>query len=122
MSILTSIALAIGALRLANQKVLVQELYCIETLARVDTLCLDKTGTITEGSMKVTGIETLSDYSQNEIRGILSKMFGALQDENATALAIREYCPVEVVPVKQIIPFLVLARPVLCCLKKKDIS
>lgn len=103
--ILTSIALAIGALRLANQKVLVQELYCIETLARVDTLCLDKTGTITEGSMKVTGIEPLSKYSQKEIRTILSRMFGALQDENATALAIREYCPVEVVPVKQIIPF-----------------
>lgn len=103
--ILTSIALAIGALRLASQKVLVQELYCIETLARVDTLCLDKTGTITEGKMKVTGIETVSSYTNHQIQEILSKMFGALQDENATALAIREYCVPEVVPVKQIIPF-----------------
>ncbi len=103
--ILTSVALAIGAFRLASQKVLVQELYCIETLARVDTLCLDKTGTITQGKMKVTGIESLSSYTTQEIQKILSSMFGALQDENATAMAIREYCDVEVVPVKQIIPF-----------------
>ena len=51
--LLTSIALTIGAVTLAMKKTLVQELYCIETLARVDVLCLDKTGTITEGSMKV---------------------------------------------------------------------
>ena len=50
---LTSVALTLGALVLANKKTLVQELYCIETLARVDTLCLDKTGTITEGTMCV---------------------------------------------------------------------
>ena len=71
--ILTSIALAIGALRLANRKVLVQELYCIETLARVDTLCLDKTGTITEGRMKVSGIEVLNDYTEAQVKEILSK-------------------------------------------------
>ena len=51
--LLTSVALTLGALSLARRKTLVQELYCIETLARVDTLCLDKTGTITEGSMCV---------------------------------------------------------------------
>ena len=51
--LLTSVALTLGALVLANKKTLVQELYCIETLARVDTLCLDKTGTITEGTMCV---------------------------------------------------------------------
>lgn len=55
--LLTSVALTLGALTLARKKTLVQELYCIETLARVDTLCLDKTGTITEGTMCVEEIE-----------------------------------------------------------------
>lgn len=55
--LLTSVALTLGAIVLANRKTLVQELYCIETLARVDTLCLDKTGTITEGTMCVERVE-----------------------------------------------------------------
>ena len=58
--LLTSVALTLGALYLANRKTLVQELYCIETLARVDTLCLDKTGTITEGSMCVEQVIPLN--------------------------------------------------------------
>ncbi len=60
--LLTSVALTLGALTLARKKTLVQELYCIETLARVDTLCLDKTGTITEGTMCVEEIE---EYDPN---------------------------------------------------------
>ena len=56
--LLTSVALTLGALILAQKKTLVQELYCIETLARVDTLCLDKTGTITEGTMCVESVES----------------------------------------------------------------
>ena len=55
--LLTSVALTLGALTLAKKKTLVQELYCIETLARVDTLCLDKTGTITEGTMCVEMVD-----------------------------------------------------------------
>lgn len=55
--LLTSVALTLGALTLARKKTLVQELYCIETLARVDTLCLDKTGTITEGTMCVERVD-----------------------------------------------------------------
>ena len=57
--LLTSVTLTIGAMKLALRKTLVQELYCIETLAKVDVLCLDKTGTITEGSMKVEEIVPL---------------------------------------------------------------
>lgn len=58
--LLTSVALTLGSLVLASKKTLVQELYCIETIARVDTLCLDKTGTITEGSMCVEKVELYS--------------------------------------------------------------
>ena len=64
--LLTSVALTLGALVLANKKTLVQELYCIETLARVDTLCLDKTGTITEGTMCVERVEPWSEVSENK--------------------------------------------------------
>lgn len=60
-------ALTLGALSLAKRKTLVQELYCIETLARVDTLCLDKTGTITEGSMCVEQVILLepADFQED---------------------------------------------------------
>ena len=64
--LLTSVALTLGALYLANRKTLVQELYCIETLARVDTLCLDKTGTITEGSMCVEQVIPLNSREPEE--------------------------------------------------------
>ena len=64
--LLTSVALTFGSMVLATKKTLVQELYCIETLARVDTLCLDKTGTITEGTMKVEDVQ-LYDTAQTTV-------------------------------------------------------
>lgn len=103
--LLTSIALSIGVMKLAQKNVLVQELYCIETLARVDTLCLDKTGTITEGKMKVIHIDTPLDLSM--IKQILANMFSSLQDDNITARAMREYVS-DIEPTKttkDIIPF-----------------
>ena len=64
--LLTSVALTLGSMVLATKKTLVQELYCIETLARVDTLCLDKTGTITEGTRKVEDVQ-LYDTAQTTV-------------------------------------------------------
>lgn len=86
--LLTSIALAVGALHLARRRTLVQELYCIETLARVDVLCLDKTGTLTKGEMQV---ETLISDDPSHCQRILASMMQASSDDNATAKAIRSY-------------------------------
>src|SRR5699024_4707295 len=60
--LLASVALAISAARLAMQKILIHDMKCIETLARVDVLCVDKTGTITENVMKVQGIRKTEEY------------------------------------------------------------
>lgn len=87
--LLTSTVLAVGVIRLSKHKVLVQELYCIETLARVDTLCLDKTGTITEGCMEVKDVVELDkDYSE-KIDDVLCSMVYALNDNNPTFSAIK---------------------------------
>lgn len=83
---LTSVALAISSFKLGKQSVLVQELYCIETLARTDTLCLDKTGTLTQGKLSVCHVEEIKN-----IDGILGDMMQTLPDENATALALRSH-------------------------------
>ena len=69
---LTSVALAISAYKLGKQKVLVQELYCIETLARTDTLCLDKTGTLTTGRFEVTMVESTGIPASDLLSVLLS--------------------------------------------------
>ena len=89
--LLTSTVLAISVMRLAENKVLVQELYCIETLARVDTLCLDKTGTLTEGSMEVKDIIGINT-SKDNIANILANLAKFSPDTNSTISAIREHC------------------------------
>lgn len=86
--LLTSTVLAVSVIRLSRNNVLVQELYCIETLARVDTLCLDKTGTITEGNMEVT--DYIPQNSKEEMETILSMLGTYSQDNNGTIEAIRE--------------------------------
>ncbi len=88
MFLLTSLTLAVGVIRLAKKRMLVQELYCIETLARVDTLCLDKTGTITDGTMTLKHIEILSKDSKSEIDSVLYSLVKSTKDENSTAKAI----------------------------------
>ena len=133
--LLTSVALTLGALVLANKKTLVQELYCIETLARVDTLCLDKTGTITEGTMCVervepyvsTGrVETAATESEpaespeaeaqgqvaadpafgDDINTVMGNMMYVLKDQNATIDALRKRFPAKQdMTLEHVIPF-----------------
>lgn len=88
MYLLTSVTLAIGVIRLANHKMLVQSMYSIEMLARCDVLCLDKTGTITDGTMVMKEIVTLAKTDEDELRRILHTLVDATGDNNATANAI----------------------------------
>ena len=90
MVLLTSMTLAVGALKLAHKKVLVRELPCIEMLARVDTLCLDKTGTITDGSMTVEQLVPVGTDEQT-LKQMLATLVGGTQDNNATAVAVSNY-------------------------------
>ena len=84
--LLTSTVLAVSVIRLSKRDVLVQQLYCIETLARVDTICLDKTGTLTEGVMEVEDVVVLNDkYNHVEILSKISRVF---IDDNPTMDAI----------------------------------
>lgn len=87
--LLTSVALALGAVRLVRRSTLVRELFCIETLARVDTLCLDKTGTITEGHLCVQGEESVKE--DIDLEQLMGRMVGALGDENETFQALRQH-------------------------------
>lgn len=91
--LLTSLALVASVLRLAQKKTLVHELSCIETLARVDTVCVDKTGTITENAMTVNSVRLLCGdrYNEEDIGMILARYVGAMHDDNDTMAAIREH-------------------------------
>ena len=88
--LLTSTVLAVSVIRLSKSNVLVQELYCIETLARVDTLCLDKTGTLTEGFMEVKDYVAING-TKDEMFNILSNISKTSEDENSTIKAIKTY-------------------------------
>lgn len=88
--LMTSIALAVGVIRLAQRNVLVQELYCIEMLARVNCICLDKTGTITDGTMSVKNVIDYNTVHGLATKNIVSAMLNALQDSNLTSVALQE--------------------------------
>ena len=89
--LLTSVAFAVGVVRLASARCLVQELPAIEVLARVDVLCADKTGTITEGSLAVSGVEVLGGAGEERVAAVLGA-FGHLDpDPNATSVAVGEF-------------------------------
>lgn len=91
--LITSTAFALGVIRLGKRKCLVQELPAIEGLARVDVVCADKTGTLTEGTLHYSGIETLSTISNSECELILSHIVHCDDDPNATAAAIKSALP-----------------------------
>ena len=88
--LLTSVALAVGVIRLSQNHTLVQELYCIEMLARVNVLCLDKTGTITDGSMAVRNVIEYPNDSGVNVKNAVSAMQNALNDQNITSKALED--------------------------------
>ena len=86
--LLISVSLATGVIRLAKMKILIQNIYSLETLAHVDTICLDKTGTITDGKMKVYDKIPLSDFTKNEIEPMIESYMAVCDDTNATFQAL----------------------------------
>ncbi len=88
MLLLTSVALAVGVVRLAKNNTLVRDLYSLEMLARVNVLCLDKTGTITDGRMKVNDSVILNTVGEYSLHDIMGSMISALDDNNQTSIAL----------------------------------
>ena len=92
--LLASVALAVSSIRLAQKKVLLHDMKCIETLARVNVLCVDKTGTITENTMEVQDVIPTKEYEEGELRP-LSELLGdftaAQSSDNITMEAMKRY-------------------------------
>ena len=104
--LLTSVALAVSSMRLAKKKVLLHDMKSIETLARVDVLCVDKTGTITENEMKVEKIKAIDVENRDAFEELLAKFVYAIDESNNTMKAIRNYCKqTSKVIASEIIPF-----------------
>lgn len=89
--LLSSITLALSAMRLANKKVMLHDMKSIETLARVDVLCVDKTGTITNNEMKVEDFEVIDKTDKDEAFQILSNYAKAQAKDNITMSALKEF-------------------------------
>lgn len=88
--LLTTVALSVGMIRLAKYNTLVQDMYSLEMLARVNVLCLDKTGTITDGRMKVSDCVLLNNPTDYTVDDILGSMLASLDDNNQTSIALYE--------------------------------
>ena len=95
--LLASVALAVSSIRLAQKKVLLHDMRCIETLARVNVLCVDKTGTITENTMKVQDLIPTCEYDEEKMEPLnmlIGDFAAAMSSDNITMEAVKEYFPV----------------------------
>ncbi len=90
--LLTSMAFMAGVIKLARKDALLRELASVELLARVDVLCLDKTGTITTGDIHMVALEPLGGHDPAEVEGALGALFAATEDPNPTLTAIGDRC------------------------------
>lgn len=92
--LLTSVSLALGVIRLGKRQTLVQELFGIEALACTDVLCMDKTGTLTQGNMEVSEIISLSSMGlSSHMKNMMGMLVWSLEDENDVLLALKRYFP-----------------------------
>ena len=104
--LLTSVALAVSVIRLAQKQVLTQDMNCIENLARVDVLCVDKTGTITENVMEPGDPVPMDGVEYHQVQEILSEIYGAAKADNDTGQAMADkFCREPKWTAKQVIPF-----------------
>lgn len=103
--LLTSVALAAGALTLGRRHVLVRELPAIEALARVDVLCLDKTGTITSGQLQLDRVEPWAETNLEATQTILAQLVAATGDDNETAQVIQQALGTPTVTATTVLPF-----------------
>lgn len=103
--LLTSMTLTVGVLNLAKKHMNVQQLYCIEMLARVDTICFDKTGTLTDGNLAVNDFHNYSTFSDDELKGLVAGVVKATGDSNPTALAISSAFKATNARITNFIPF-----------------
>lgn len=104
--LLISIALTTGVLKLAKKNVLVQNMYAIENLAHMDVLCLDKTGTLTEGKMQVENLYLLDENYRGLLPTLMTSYLAATEDSNPTAQALNRYFGEGAnEPAKQVLPF-----------------
>ena len=104
--LLTSVALAVSVIRLAQKHVLTQDMNCIENLARVDVLCVDKTGTITENVMEPGDPVPMDGVEYHQVQEILSEIYGAAKADNDTGRAMADkFCREPKWTAKKVIPF-----------------
>ena len=103
--LLTSVAFALGVIRLGRRQALIQELAAVEVLARVDVVCVDKTGTLTQGTLRVSGIEMASDMGRDEVVAVLGALVAVEEHPNASLLAIADVGPDPQWTVAATVPF-----------------